>query len=69
MSFSSNVYRILKEKNKSQAAVARAAGLNPHQFNDLLKGRKLLRAELVIPICKALDAEPNDLFLERGDGG
>ena len=63
MSFSSNAYRIMREKKMSQAAVARAAGLTPQQFNDLLNNRKLLREDLVLPICRALECEPNDLFV------
>lgn len=62
MSFASNVYAIMDKKKMRQASVARAAGLTPQQFNDLLRNRKLLREDYVVPICNALECEPNDLF-------
>jgi len=52
-----------------QASVAREAGLSPQQFNDLLNNRKLLREDLVMPICMALECTPNDLFMDREEGG
>ena len=65
MSFSENVYKILKDKKMNQSAVARAAGMTPKEFNAILRNRKLLREENIIPICEALEVEPNDLF-KRG---
>lgn len=62
MIFADNAYRIMREKKMSQAAVARAAGLNPKDFNAILRGRKLLREELINPICRALEVTPNELF-------
>lgn len=56
------IYRIMKEKLISQAAAARAVGLSPQSFNDMLRGRKLIRQEHVPKICKALRCEPNELF-------
>lgn len=62
MSFADNAYQIMQAKKMSQSAVARAAGLSPKEFNALLRGRKLLREEYIVPICKALEATPNELF-------
>lgn len=62
MGFADNAYKIMKDKKMSQSAVARAAGLTPQQFNDLLRHRKLLREDVILPICNALDCTPNDLF-------
>lgn len=62
MSFAENVYKIMSEKKMNQSAVARAAGMTPKAFNAILRNRKLLREEHIVPICVALDVEPNDLF-------
>lgn len=65
MSFSSNAYKTMRKKKMKQSAVAIEAGLTPQQFNDLLHGRKLLREEFILPICRALECTPNDLFIEE----
>lgn len=62
MNFADKVYQQMDKYHMSQAAVARAAGISPKQFNDLLKGRKLLREEHVVPICSAIGITPNELF-------
>ena len=61
MSFADNVYKIMRDKKMNQSAVARAAGMNPKEFNALLRGRKLLREEFINPICRALEVTPNEL--------
>lgn len=62
MIFADQVYAYMKQHNMCQSAVARAAGIPPKQFNNILRGRKLLRPEHVAPICQALGCTPNDLF-------
>lgn len=69
MSCAENAYRIMREKKMNQSAVARAAGLNSKTFNSILRGRKLLREEAVIPICQALEVTPNELFGYQGKIG
>jgi DNA-binding Xre family transcriptional regulator len=58
------IYQIMREKNMCQAAVARAAGFAPKELNDMLRGRKLIRPEYILPLCRGLDCTPNDLFKE-----
>lgn len=53
---------IIKEKGFKQCAVANKAGFSARELNDILCGRKVLRADHVIPICNALGITPNDLF-------
>lgn len=62
MTIADRAYEIMKEGNMSQSAVARKAGIDPKQFNSILRHRKLIREEHVIPICKALKVTPNELF-------
>ena len=56
------IYKIIDEKCLKQSAVARAAGYDPKKFNALLRGRKRLTSDDVVPICKALGVTPNELF-------
>lgn len=53
---------LVKQRAESQRAIARAAGISPQRFNDILQGRKPLSIKLIDPICRALGCEPNDLF-------
>lgn len=57
-----NVRRIIDEKGYKHSAVARRAHMKPQSLSDMLNGRKLIRAEHIPLLAKALDAEPNDLF-------
>lgn len=57
-----NVNAIIKEKGYKQCAVAKKAGFTQRNFNDMLCGRKVIRADYIIPICEALNVTPNDLF-------
>ncbi|MFQ7727549.1 MAG: helix-turn-helix domain-containing protein [Ruthenibacterium lactatiformans] len=45
--------------------VARAAGFPPSAFNAMLTGRKIIRAEYIDSICKALRVTPNELYMPR----
>ena len=56
------IYKAIEEKCLKQSAVARAAGYSPKQFNAMLKGRKRMTSDEVVPICKALGMTPNQLF-------
>lgn len=62
MSTAEMIYKIIDEKCLKQSAVARAAGYDPKKFNALLRGRKKMTSEDVVPICKALGVTPNELF-------
>lgn len=62
MGVSENIYKIMKDKKMKQSAVARAAYMDPKEFNAILKRRKLLREEHIPMICAALEITPNELF-------
>lgn len=59
-----NIKSIIADKGYKQCAIAKKAGMTPRELNDLLYGRKIFRADYVIPLCKALDVSPNDLFAQ-----
>lgn len=62
MTVTENIYKIMQEKSLIQAGVAKKAGYTPKLFNNMLRGRKLILADDVLKICKALDVTPNKLF-------
>ena len=59
------IYQIMKDGHMNQSAVARAAGFPPSAFNAMLTGRKIIRAEYIESICKALRVTPNELYMPR----
>lgn len=59
-----NIRRIIENKGYKQKFIAEKAGFTEQQFSDLLSGRKSFSVTYVMPICKALDVNPNDLFKE-----
>lgn len=62
MNLRDRIYEVISAKNMCQAAVARAAGYAPKKFNDMLRGRALITADDVVPICSALGVDANELF-------
>lgn len=59
-----NIRRIINYKGFKQNAVANRAGFNQKEFSNMLNGRKLIKAEYIPCISKALEVEPNDLFYQ-----
>lgn len=62
LSIAAKVSVIIKEKGFKQCAIANKAGFSARELNDIICGRKVFRADYVIPICYALGITPNDLF-------
>lgn len=62
MDFAETIYKIMAQKHMNQSAVARAAGFHPKTFNAMLRGRKVVRQEFILPICQALGVSPKELF-------
>jgi DNA-binding Xre family transcriptional regulator len=62
-----NVERIIREKGMSKCSVAEKAGFTQKAFSAMLHGRKLILAEHVTALCRALHTTPNDLY-GIGDG-
>lgn len=57
-----NVERIISEKGIKKGVVAKKAGLDAKAFSAMLHGRKLISAEHVIYLSRALGCTPNDLY-------
>lgn len=57
-----SVSKIIKEKCLKQCAVAEKAGYSKQQFNDMLKGRKVIKDTDIFRIASALEVDANTLF-------
>lgn len=57
-----NIVRIIAEKRLVQSKMALDAGLTVQTFNDMINGRRLIKANNIPQIAKALHVEPNALF-------
>ncbi len=57
-----NVERIIREAGLKKRVVAEKAGFNQKEFSAMLHGRKLILAEHVIPLARALGKSPNELY-------
>ncbi len=63
--FVQNIKRLIEVKGLKQCAVANKAGFSEQEFSNMLNGRKIIKAEDVAVIAGALDATPNDLFIDN----
>lgn len=60
-----NVKRIIKDKNLKQSAIAKDAGYTTQELNDMLNGRRIMRAvdiASVLAVLKAVGVDANALF-------
>lgn len=62
MDVQSRIYSIMTDKKMKQSLVAQAAGYTPQTFNNMLRNRKQIKPEDIMPICGALGITPNELF-------
>lgn len=62
-----NIRTIIKDKGFLQKAVATRAGYSPQEFNNMLAGRKIIRAEEIPRIACALGCRSEDIFKERSE--
>lgn len=64
-----NIAGIIAEKCLKQSAVAKKAGYSRQQFNDMLKGRKVIRDTDIAKIAIALEVDANALFGKMEERG
>lgn len=56
------IKKSMVEKGLYQKSVAKRAGFTEQQFSDMLNGRKVIRADYIPAIAKAIDIPIADLF-------
>lgn len=56
------IERIIHDKGFLQGAIAARAGFSDQQFCDMLKGRKIIRADYLVPIAKALGVSVQEIY-------
>ncbi len=56
------IKRVMAEKGMYQKYVAEKAGFSEQQLSDMLNGRKIIRAEYIPQISKALEVNVAELF-------
>lgn len=65
------VKEVISEKGFKQTVLAKRAGFTPQEFNDMLNGRRLMRAvdiAAIINVLKDTGVDANYLFSRRGGG-
>lgn len=62
MKINEQIKTFIDEKGFKQGAIARKAGYSEKLFSAMMTGKRKIYAEDIVPIAKALDVEPNDLF-------
>lgn len=62
-----NIARIIREKGLKQMYVAEQAGYTAQELNDMLNGRKLIKAYDIPRLASALKVKADDIY-EAGKG-
>lgn len=57
-----NIRTIIKDKGFIQKAVANRAGFSKQAFNDMLSGRRHIRADEIPRIANALGCDNSDIY-------
>lgn len=66
-----NLKRIIDEKALVQKGVARRAGISDQMLSNIVNGRKLIRADMVPRLARAVDEPISELFrgYDEEEGG
>ena len=70
-SVAAGIERIIRQKGFVHGTVAAKAGFSDQQLCDMLKGRKVIRADFMVPIAKALGVTVQEIYdagADRADG-
>lgn len=60
---------VIESKGLKQIYIAKKAGYSPQEFNDMLNGRRLIKANDIARISSVLDVDVNCLYgIEKGEG-
>ena len=63
-----NLVRIIDEKCLVKKGVAKRAGITAQNLSDILKGRKIIRADMIPALAYAVDVPISELFKELEKG-
>ena len=61
-SVAAGIETIIREKGFIQGVIAAKAGFSDQQFCDMLKGRKIIRADYMVPIAKAMGVSVQEIY-------
>lgn len=61
-SVAAGIERIIRDKGFVRGSIAAKAGFSDQQFCDMLKGRKIIRADYLVPIAKAMGVTVQEIF-------
>ncbi len=64
---STNIQKVIAEKELKQLAVANKADFSATAFSAMLNGRKMIKPCDALVIAKALDVDMNELYKEGDD--
>ena len=53
---------IMEENGFVQRVIAEKSGFTEQQFSDMLRGRKVIRADYLVPIAKAMRVSIQDIY-------
>lgn len=59
-----NLNEIIEEKGLVKKGVAKRAGMTAQNLSDILMGRKVIRADMIPALARAVDVPIPDLFKE-----
>lgn len=63
-----NIAEVIGDKGLKQIYIAEKAGYSPQELNDMLNGRRLIKASDIARISSALEVDVNNLFgIKKGE--
>lgn len=61
-SVAEGINKIMEENGYIQRIIAQKSGFTEQQFSDMLCGRKVIRADYLVPIAKAMRVTIQDIY-------
>lgn len=61
-SVAAGIDKIIQDRGYIQKVIAEKAGFTDQQFSDMLCGRKVIRADYLIPIAKAMRVSIQEIY-------
>lgn len=61
-SVAKGIESIIRDKGYLQGVIAARAGFSVQQFSDMINGRKIIRADYLVPIAKAMGVSVQEIY-------